>query len=220
MAESLKDVLKKEGIASKEVIVLGIPRGGVVTADVIAKKIKTSFDILIPRKLGAPHNQELGIGAVMEDGTSYLNENVITTLKISQEYITQVKSKQINEAKRRRLLYNLGKSDETSLISSTIDNTKTVILADDGAATGVTLIAATRWIKNKSYSPRRIIIATPIAPKDIVSSLMKESHHVVVILSPSNSIFRSVGQYYQEFDPVSDEEVIQIMKSRNIYETK
>jgi predicted phosphoribosyltransferase len=220
LAESLKDVLKKEGIASKEVIVLGIPRGGVVTADVIAKKLKTSFDILIPRKLGAPHNQELGIGAVMEDGTSYLNENVITTLKISQEYITQVKSKQINEAKRRRLLYNLGKSDETSLISSTIDNTKTVILADDGAATGVTLIAATRWIKNKSYSPRRIIIATPIAPKDIVSSLRKESHHVVVILSPSNSIFRSVGQYYQEFDPVSDEEVIQIMKSRNIYETK
>jgi predicted phosphoribosyltransferase len=219
LAESLKDVLKKEGIASKEVIVLGIPRGGVVTADVIAKKLNTSFDILIPRKLGAPHNQELGIGAVMEDGTSCLNENVITTLKISQEYITQVKSKQINEAKRRRLLYNLGKSDETSL-TSIIDNTKTVILADDGAATGVTLIAATRWIKNKSYSPRRIIIATPIAPKDIVSSLRKESHHVVVILSPSNSIFRSVGQYYQEFDPVSDEEVVQIIKSRNIYETK
>ena len=83
LAESLKDVIKNEEITSKEVVVLGIPRGGVVTADVISKKLKTSFDILIPMKLGAPHNQELGIGAVMDDGTTYLNENIIMTLKIS-----------------------------------------------------------------------------------------------------------------------------------------
>ncbi|MGA7898089.1 MAG: phosphoribosyltransferase family protein [Nitrososphaeraceae archaeon] len=216
MAESLKDVIKNEEITSKEVVVLGIPRGGVVTADVISKKLKTSFDILIPMKLGAPHNQELGIGAVMEDGTTYLNENIIMTLKISSEYIAQVKSEQINEAKRRRLLYLNKKDEKSNLIFNTIDNTKTVILADDGAATGATLIAATRWIKNKNYSPRRIIIATPIAPKDIVSSLKKESDHVVVILSPSNSGFRSVGQYYQEFNPVTDEDLIEIMKPRNI----
>jgi putative phosphoribosyl transferase len=216
LAESLKDVIKNEEITSKEVVVLGIPRGGVVTADVISKKLKTSFDILIPMKLGAPHNQELGIGAVMEDGTTYLNENIIMTLKISSEYIAQVKSEQINEAKRRRLLYLNKKDEKSNLIFNTIDNTKTVILADDGAATGATLIAATRWIKNKNYSPRRIIIATPIAPKDIVSSLKKESDHVVVILSPSNSVFRSVGQYYQEFNPVTDEDVIEIMKPRNI----
>ena len=216
LAESLKDVIKNEEITSKEVVVLGIPRGGVVTADVISKKLKTSFDILIPRKLGAPHNQELGIGAVMEDGTTYLNENIIMTLKISSEYIAQVKSEQINEAKRRRLLYFNKKDEKSNLIFNTIDNTKTVIIADDGAATGATLIAPTRWIKNKNYSPRQIIIATPIAPKDIVSSLKKESDHVVVILSPSNSVFRSVGQYYQEFSPVTDEDVIEIMKPRNI----
>ena len=138
------------------------------------------------------------------------------TLKISSEYIAQVKSEQINEAKRRRLLYLNKKDEKSNLIFNTIDNTKTVILADDGAATGATLIAPTRWIKNKNYSPRRIIIATPIAPKDIVSSLKKESDHVVVILSPSNSVFRSVGQYYQEFNPVTDEDVIEIMKPRNI----
>ena len=149
LAESLKDVIKNEEITSKEVVVLGIPRGGVVTADVISKKLKTSFDILIPMKLGAPHNQELGIGAVMEDGTTYLNENIIMTLKISSEYIAQVKSEQINEAKRRRLLYLNKKDEKSNLIFNTIDNTKTVILADDGAATGATLIAATRWIKNK-----------------------------------------------------------------------
>lgn len=217
LAESLKDVIKNEEITSKEVVVLGIPRGGVVTADVISKKLKTSFDILIPMKLGAPNNQDLGIGAVLEDGTTYLNENIIMTLKISSEYIAQVKSEQINEAKRRRLLYLNKKDEKSNLIFNTIDNTKTVILADDGAATGATLIAATRWIKNKKKnSPRRIIIATPIAPKDIVSSLKKESDHVVVILSPSNSVFRSVGQYYQEFNPVTDEDVIEIMKPRNI----
>ena len=216
LAESLKDVIKNEEITSKEVVVLGIPRGGVVTADVISKKLKTSFDILIPMKLGAPNNQDLGIGAVMEDGTTYLNENIIMTLKISSEYIAQVKSEQINEAKRRRLLYLNKKDEKSNLIFNTIDNTKTVILADDGAPTGATLIAPTRWIKNKKNSPRRIIIATPIAPKDIVSSLKKESDHVVVILSPSNSVFRSVGQYYQEFNPVTDEDVIEIMKPRNI----
>ena len=193
LAESLKDVIKNEEITSKEVVVLGIPRGGVVTADVISKKLKTSFDILIPMKLGAPHNQELGIGAVMDDGTTYLNENIIMTLKISSEYIAQVKSEQINEAKRRRLLYLNKKDEKSNLIFNTIDNTKTVILADDGAPTGATLIVLpTRWIKNKNYSPRRIIIATPIAPKDIVSSLKKESDHVVVILSPSNSVFNQL----------------------------
>jgi predicted phosphoribosyltransferase len=102
------------------------------------------------------------------------------------------------------------------LTYNSIDNTKTAILTDDGAATGATLIAAARWLKNKNYSSKQIIIATPVAPKDIVSSLKKESDHVVIILTPSNSSFRSVGQYYQEFNPVTDEQVIEIMKARNI----
>ncbi|MFZ0328295.1 MAG: phosphoribosyltransferase family protein [Nitrososphaeraceae archaeon] len=216
LAESLKDVIRKEKISSKEIVVLGIPRGGVITANVIAQKLKASFDILIPRKLGAPHNQELGIGAVMEDGTTYLNKDIIMALKISSEYIDQVKSEQIDEIKRRRSLYRNKNDDNTSLTYNTIDNTKTAILTDDGAATGATLIAAARWLKNKNYSPKQIIIATPVAPKDIVSSLKKESDHVVIILTPSNSSFRSVGQYYQEFNPVTDEQVIEIMKARNI----
>jgi putative phosphoribosyl transferase len=113
-----------------------IPRGGVITADIIAQKLNASFDILIPRKIPAPHNQELAIGAVMEDGTTYLNDELIRMLEISSEYIDKVKSDQIEEIKRRRLLYrNRSIEDNSSLTHDTISKNKTVILVDDGAAT-------------------------------------------------------------------------------------
>ena len=99
ISESLKDVIKNEMIG-KDLVVFGIPRGGVITADVIAQKLNASFDILIPRKIAAPHNQELAIGAVVEDGTTYLNDELIRMLEISSEYIDKVKSEQIAEIKR------------------------------------------------------------------------------------------------------------------------
>src|SRR5215831_18537642 len=102
LAESLKDILKTRKINCKDISIFGIPRGGVVTGDVIAQKLKASFNILIPRKISAPHNEELAIGAVMEDGTTYLNTELIRILNISQQYIDQVKSVQIEEIKRRR----------------------------------------------------------------------------------------------------------------------
>ena len=83
LAESLKDMLKNKKINSKDIVVFGIPRGGVVTADVIAQKLNAGFDIVIPRKIAAPHNEELAIGAVMEDGTTYLNDELIRILNIS-----------------------------------------------------------------------------------------------------------------------------------------
>jgi putative phosphoribosyl transferase len=120
----------------KDLVVFGIPRGGVITADIIAQKLNASFDILIPRKIPAPHNQELAIGAVMEDGTTYLNDELIRMLEISSEYIDKVKSDQIEEIKRRRLLYrNRSIEDNSSLTHDTISKNKTVILVDDGAAT-------------------------------------------------------------------------------------
>ena len=114
-AESLKDVIKNEMIG-KDLVVFGIPRGGVITADVIAQKLNASFDILIPRKIAAPHNQELAIGAVVEDGTTYLNDELIRMLEISSEYIDKVKSEQIAEIKRRSSLYrNKSIEDNSSL---------------------------------------------------------------------------------------------------------
>jgi putative phosphoribosyl transferase len=212
LAESLKDFMKKERVAiDDDIVILGIPRGGVITADGIAEKFNTTarFDIIIPRKLAAPHNQELAIGAVMEDGTTYVNEALVKMLEIQSEYLEKVKKEQIVEIKRRTTLYRKPGQDNK------VNAQSTVILSDDGAATGATLIAAARWIR-KNYNPKKLIIAVPVAPKDTVSLLKKEADYVEVITSPSTSSFKSVGQYYQEFNPVSDEQVIKIMRKRGL----
>ena len=200
----------------KDLVVFGIPRGGVITADIIAQKLNASFDILIPRKIAAPHNQELAIGAVTEDGTTYLNDELIRMLEISSEYIDKVKSEQIVEIERRSLLYrNKSIEDNSSLTHDIISKSKIVVLADDGAATGATLIATARWIRNKSL-PIQLIIATPVAPKDVVSLLKKEADHIEVIISPSSCSFKSVGQYYQSFEQITDEQVIEIIRKRGL----
>jgi predicted phosphoribosyltransferase len=104
LGEALKDVIKKEQ-ERKDSIVLGIPRGGVIVGDIIARKLACEFDIIIPRKLRAPHSGELAIGAVMEDGTTYLNDMFVKELEISQEYIEKEKIYQIQEIKHRSSLY-------------------------------------------------------------------------------------------------------------------
>jgi putative phosphoribosyl transferase len=141
----------------------------------------------------------------MEDGTTYLNDELIRELEISQEYIEKEKIEQIGEIKRRYSLYRNVRRREYQFK----DNT--VILADDGAATGATVIAAARWIKNNNPTSH-LIITVPVAPKQTKDLLRREADHVEVILSPSASSFKSVGQYYQSFEPVTDEQVIEIMK--------
>ena len=133
-----------------------------IVGDIIAKKLSYEFDIVIPRKLHAPYNEELAMGAIMEDGTTYLNDELLRELEISQEYIEKEKIKQIEEIKRRYSLYqNVRRRREYQF------GNKTVILADDGAATGATVIAAARWIKKKTTpnNPKHLIITIPVAPK-------------------------------------------------------
>ena len=149
LGEVLKDAIKKKE-DSKKCIVLGIPRGGVIIADIIARKLSAEFNVIIPRKLRAPHNEEVAIGAVMEDGTTYLNELIVRELEISPEYIEKEKSLQLEEIKNRTLLYH---NALLSIKEYNLKN-KTVILADDGAATGATIIAAFQMVKsNKKSKP-------------------------------------------------------------------
>ena len=214
LGESLKDIIKDKQERRENTVVLGIPRGGVVVADIVARKLSCHFDIVIPRKLGAPHNEEVAIGAVMEDGTTYLNEEIVKTLDVSKEYIEQEKAKQIQEIKRRTSLYR-GSQKRYEL-----NDMKNIVLVDDGAATGATVIAAAKWVRrsNNNTLNQKLIITVPVAPKDTVNLLKKEGEadHVEVITSPSTSNFKSVGQYYQSFEPVQDEKVIQIMRDRNL----
>jgi putative phosphoribosyl transferase len=215
LGESLKGRVKNRE-EQKTAVVLGIPRGGVITADIVAKKLYTPFfDIIIPRKLTDPDNKEQGIGAIMEDGTTYIDQQLINDLQISSEYVEKEKLEQIQEIKRRTALY---RNDPTrkDFFSSSFLKDKTVILVDDGAATGATIIAAARWIKQLENKPKRLIIAIPVAPKSTVNLLKKECNaEVEVVISPS-STFHSVEQYHQSFQPIPDEQVIRIMKDRNL----
>jgi putative phosphoribosyl transferase len=212
LAEVLKDRLKKEKL--EQCIVLGIPRGGVVTADAVVRKLSSAniavdFDIIMPRKLTDIDNKEQSIGAVMEDGTTYLNEELISMLQITREYIEKEKAEQIQEIGRRKALYSI-KTSVTDHEHLEVN----IILVDDGAATGATLVAAARWLRTK-HTPKCLIIAVPVAPKDIVNLLTQESDAVEVVTSPS-STFRSVEQFYQDFKQVPDDKVIEILRTRNM----
>jgi putative phosphoribosyl transferase len=222
LAGALEDSLKKLKIDKKqnELLVLGIPRGGIIIADIIVSKLKSSsficeFDIIIPRKLGAPGNQEIAIGAIMEDETSYFNEDIIKELEISQEDIENEKARTLQEIKRRKSLYrNSNHNKEYNL------ENKVVIIVDDGAATGATLIAAARWLRNKA-NQKKLIIAIPVAVKDTLEVLEKECDMVVTGTTVSStSSFKSVAQFYQEFKPVEDEKVVKICKKYKLVDVQ
>ena len=186
-------------------IVLGIPRGGVILADIVAKKLAADFDIVIPRKLGAPENEELAIGAVMEDGTSYINRYIVDALRIPQNYIESERVLQAAEIRRRSAAYR--KQGFSYNIAG-----KNVIIVDDGIATGATVIASARWARK--HHPSTLTIAVPVAPPQSVEVLEQESDSVIILHMPHD--FGSVGQFYEEFGPISDDQVTQIMRSRGL----
>jgi putative phosphoribosyl transferase len=143
LGEALKDTIKKDQIP--HAIMLGIPRGGVITADVVARKLSCKMDIIIPRKLTEPDNKEQAIGAVMDDGTTYLDEELANQLYITKEYIETEKSYQMEEITRRTKLYRGDKYSTAPDYFSYLKD-RTVILVDDGAATGATITVAARSV--------------------------------------------------------------------------
>ena len=154
-----------------------------------------------------PDNKEHAIGAVMEDGTTYIDQDLVQMLAINQEYLEKKKKYQIEEIRRRSSLYR-------NLQQQYDFQDKTVILVDDGAATGATAMVAARSIRNHAKKPKGLIIALPVSSKETAMLLERECDKLEVILKPSIG-FRSVGQYYEDFTQVTDDQVIQIMNSRN-----
>lgn len=207
LSATLQDRLGKDLNQKEDFIILGIPRGGVVVAGAVAIKLKIqNFDIVVPRKLTDIDNKEQAIGAIIDDETVYLDEQQISDLQIDSDYINQEIETQMKEIKRRKSLYRISDHYEKSLI----DN-KIVILIDDGAASGATLIAASRWIR-KTFDIKQLIIAVPVIPKENIDKLKKECDEIVAVSTPTK-YFHFVGQYYKTFSPIPDEEVIRIMKT-------
>lgn len=179
-----------------DVIVLGIPRGGVVVGREIAQALNVPLDVYITRKIGAPHNPELAIGAVASDGTLILDHQLAKRLGVSQDYIDAESERQRREIERRITEYR-GKLPAPELKG------KVVILADDGVATGATTLASIRAIRTQE--PDQLILAVPVGPRDTIESLKREVDQLFCLHAPE--IFWAVGAFYSIFDQTSDEEV-------------
>ncbi len=184
-------------------IVLALPRGGVPIGYRVAKRIGAPLDVIIVRKLGAPFNEEFAIGALVE-GTPervVLNEEAVYRLGIDRDYLDRVVAKERDELHRRQTLYR-GEANPLEKLEG-----KTVILVDDGIATGYTMKAALAAIREQK--PARIVVAVPVAPADVIPEMRRLADEVVVLQVPEP--FWAVGAHYERFDQTSDEEVIELL---------
>ena len=197
-----QDRLKEER-RQQSTVILAIPRGGVIIGDVIASELDAKLDVVVSRKIGAPNNPELAIGAVMPDGSYFINQEIVNMLNILQEYIQIQAHEQVKEIDRRLMSYRGSKEYDNEF------EDKIVVLVDDGIATGATILASAQWIKNKQHC-KKLVIAVPVAPREILDELNQVADEVIVLYSPLS--FEAVGQFYQDFSQVSDNEVKEIMK--------
>jgi putative phosphoribosyl transferase len=196
--EKLTDSLEK--FKAEDVIVLAVPRGGLAIAYDTVKKFGLEWDLIIPRKIGAPHNKEFAIGAVSVDGSYFINNDYVKRLGISQEYIEKEVSEQTDEIKRRMKAYR-GKDTFPEV------KDKTVIIIDDGIATGFTILAVVKAVKKQGA--KKIILAIPVGPRETIEKFKKLVDEVICLYIPEE--FYAVGSYYMNFEQVTEDEVFKIM---------
>jgi putative phosphoribosyl transferase len=178
-------------------LVLGIPRGGVIVAAEVAEALGGELDIVLTRKLGAPGNPELAIGAVGEDGQVVLNERLAALVGASKDYIDRSRVEALAEISRRAQVYRQARTRATAA-------GRTVVVTDDGVATGATMQAAI-WAL-RSQRPDRLIVALPVGPEDTLRRLAEDVDELVCLRAPS--FFQAVGQFYRDFSQTTDEEVL------------
>jgi putative phosphoribosyl transferase len=185
-----------------DVVVLGIPRGGLPVAREVATALGAPLDIVVVRKLGAPGQPELGIGAVVDGDHPHaiFNQSILEQLGISDEYIHGEIERQLKEIKRRETAYRRGHSIVPI-------ECKTVIVVDDGIATGSSVRAALRGVRR--MRPKRLILAVPVAPAESLEALRADTDQIVCLETPED--FYAVGQFYRDFHQVGDDEVTQIL---------
>ena len=183
-----------------ETIVLGLPRGGVVTAYEVAQVLDLPLDIVVPRKIGAPHNPELAVAAIAEDGSIIINDQLMNSLGLQLDDLHDLIKTEKNEAARRMKLYRAGRPP-LELAG------KTVILVDDGIATGATMRAAIA--SARSRGAKSIVVAVPVAPPESVDEIRPEVDKFICLFVPE--LFLGVGDFYEKFPQTEDQEVIDLM---------
>ena len=184
-----------------DVLVLGLPRGGIPVAARVAEDLNAELDVIVARKLPAPISRELAIGAVTADGERYLNEGLISELAVSNVFLDAVTDMQRGEAMKRQEQYRGTRSQPR--ITGRI-----VILVDDGLATGATMHAAARAVRKQH--PARLIVAAPVGSREACEALAADADEVVCPWQPEP--FGAVGLYYRNFEQTSDAEVRGILE--------
>ena len=187
--------------ATKDAIVLAVPRGGVVVGFEVANSLDLPLDVIVTKKIGAPDNPELAVGAVAEDGTFILDEDILRQIYVPKEYIKEEVARQRQEIQRRLIRYR-GNVPYPEI------KDREVIVVDDGVATGSTLKAALRLVRSKGA--KIVKVAIPVGPPETIRELKELADQVVVLITPEP--FYAIGQFYEDFSQTSDEEVTELLR--------
>jgi putative phosphoribosyl transferase len=184
-------------------VVLALPRGGVPVGFEVARALNCPLDVVLVRKIGAPYQPELAVGAVVDGGhaETVLNDSIVEALDIPQDYISKESARQLAEIDRRRHLYLAGRS-QTDVAQ------RTVIVVDDGIATGATARAALRAVRRSK--PKRLVLAAPVAPPDTVEALRQDVDELICLFTPE--YFGAIGSFYLDFHQISDAEVVEMLR--------
>jgi len=181
-------------------LVLGIPRGGVITAATLARELNAELDVVLVRKLRHPLQPELAIGAISEDGQAFLNPEREVAGDFSEDYLRQEQEQRFAELKARREMFRAVRPMATM-------EGRSVIITDDGIATGSTMQAAIQVVK--AHDPREVIVAVPVAPPSTLDELRPRCDHVICVASPLS--FFAIGQFYDDFTAVEDEQACAVL---------
>jgi putative phosphoribosyl transferase len=191
----------KPSVVGADVLVLALPRGGVPVGFEVAQALNADLDIFLVRKLGMPGEEELAIGAIASGGVRVLNHELIHYLRVPQAVIDEITTRELAELERRERLYREGRPPRPVL-------NRTVVLVDDGLATGATMLAASRALRPQGA--RRIIVAVPVAARQTCDEFRKEVDEIICAATPPD--FRAVGLWYEDFSQTTDEDVRRLLE--------
>lgn len=192
----------------RDTVVLGLPRGGVVVAFEVAKALDLPLDVYLVRKLGAPGQEELAVGAIASGGVRVLNDDVVSALHLDEADIKRMAARELERLEERERLYR-GHTRSLELRGMQ------VIVVDDGLATGASMRTAVRSLR--SHGPSRVVVAVPVAPAETCAGLRREADEVVCSLTPAP--FYSIGSWYVDFSQTSDQEVIALLEEARSFGT-